>query len=760
MRCLGIVTDIAENGYSRKLGTSGGGRSHFDEFLSSEGISPLTEPNSLGSSSPQYWQSTSVPSSFPSDIVGSCMDANGITGPDILFLAPSTNSLPVYTGTVYEEGKSLQNLQNECDGSTDLYLMTISPELGVIQEITDAEKQMLCDIGYSLNDFPDCDCQRAAAIDFGVDPCGTDTYTVSFCPYSDDNNTIIIYESDLLSNDNGVAEITWIGPSLTTISSSIVPYGNGVLTDIGPGEYSFQPDHVGRHTLVYFYNKPDCGQTNIGVVYINAVLDPACEQLEEQICNDLESYLDCPSPLSSYSNCYDSEICVENPNPCNLVCNPAFCARLSMRWSLTSPEGIVSIPFGSNSYPGYVELPNWYKTHGRVSYVHYVSKDTGGGSVTMTNTNDNNGVVGSSGIMGTVSLPSSGNYLFSIESTGTSFSSFVFNTLGKYSVSLINSSLITPSDIFGFIEPEYDGIPLNIVAPTQIQTLGNIDWKRYGACFEVSDSDVNDYNSLWIKGLYGNNSIFVYDNVELIKDNFSAGEDEEYECNEAVTLGGEFCMLSGVTIEYDWSTDEETLLRYQVLDGEVTVLESNTDFDEISQILTVWPTETTTYYLERKLIDAGGINDFALCVTEDEVVIDVDCCPLPEFSFDEYCNIVEFQSNYEGSDFSWDFGDGTVSSEINPLHTYETEGTYEVVFSWGSENELCTNVNTQTIIVQTEDCNQGFSCEVCDEATNFGIDGEESYLPLEPGTYNNQTPIACMAKFTSKEIILLSIVNS
>ncbi len=99
-------------------------------------------------------------------------------------------------------------------------------------------------------------------------------------------------------------------------------------------------------------------------------------------------------------------------------------------------------------------------------------------------------------------------------------------------------------------------------------------------------------------------------------------------------------------------------------------------FQSTRQNNKVSPNVTTTYYVE---VESGG------CVVNDTVTVTVN--PSPSAAFTALPNsgcdslTVFFQSNASGSDsVSWDFGDGTTSTEHNPSHTYHA-GTYTVTLT-------------------------------------------------------------------------------
>lgn len=152
---------------------------------------------------------------------------------------------------------------------------------------------------------------------------------------------------------------------------------------------------------------------------------------------------------------------------------------------------------------------------------------------------------------------------------------------------------------------------------------------RLGLSFTANDS----YTGINFNGQYDvdHRSVFLMDDVELVEDNFSAGDDLfSAICNQVWTLGGDsFCMLSDVEIKYDWYKVDENgeiieppLLTYTELNG--TLSGPNT-FD-------VAPGTTTTYRLVRTIQSTSGpttLLDFCetlpdgseVCHDSDDIVV-------------------------------------------------------------------------------------------------------------------------------------------
>lgn len=108
-------------------------------------------------------------------------------------------------------------------------------------------------------------------------------------------------------------------------------------------------------------------------------------------------------------------------------------------------------------------------------------------------------------------------------------------------------------------------------------------------------------------------------------------------------------------------------------------------------------------------------------------------CPVADFEPSEYCNSMHFSwrttggGGYNGNTYSWAFGDGATSSQVEPDHVYAATGTYDV-----------------TLTVRYSDC----APSVIVKPVYFIKAGSFSYTPPSPvltgTTVNFSTPDASL----------------
>lgn len=110
-----------------------------------------------------------------------------------------------------------------------------------------------------------------------------------------------------------------------------------------------------------------------------------------------------------------------------------------------------------------------------------------------------------------------------------------------------------------------------------------------------------------------------------------------------------------------------------------------------------------TYHFKVAIADAGdGIYDSGVIIESQSFCtpasfLRVEFNPLAQESM-TYSFV---NSSERANDYFWDFGDGTYSSEANPIHTYTTPGTYEVVLR--GSNHCLDELYSQTLEVSTID---------------------------------------------------------
>lgn len=104
--------------------------------------------------------------------------------------------------------------------------------------------------------------------------------------------------------------------------------------------------------------------------------------------------------------------------------------------------------------------------------------------------------------------------------------------------------------------------------------------------------------------------------------------------------------------------------------------------------------------------------------------------PEIDFSVSGACedSMIEFTSTISGSinSLSWDFGDGQVSTQENPLHTYINSGTYQVTLE-ATNDSGCANSKVETIQIYSQ------------PSPNFSLDLPPFSCAGSPSQFNDLT---------------------
>ena len=122
-----------------------------------------------------------------------------------------------------------------------------------------------------------------------------------------------------------------------------------------------------------------------------------------------------------------------------------------------------------------------------------------------------------------------------------------------------------------------------------------------------------------------------------------------------------------------------------------------------------------------------------------EDFINVGIAPTADFTYNINNSSVQFNADTANASYlSWDFGDGSTSTETNPLHTYAEDGSYLVVLTVGNE---CGEVMVQeTLLIATQapialfEADMQIGCAPLEvQFTNLSSENAESFEWHFPG---------------------------
>ncbi|MCD4736248.1 MAG: PKD domain-containing protein, partial [Bacteroidales bacterium] len=135
-------------------------------------------------------------------------------------------------------------------------------------------------------------------------------------------------------------------------------------------------------------------------------------------------------------------------------------------------------------------------------------------------------------------------------------------------------------------------------------------------------------------------------------------------------------------------------------------------FTDISTGATSWswdfgdgasPASATTQGPHTVTYNTNGPKTVSLTINElvtetKDNYITVSPAPVADFTYSADNLTVQFTNNSTNANgFVWDFGDGNISSDNNPVHTYADEGTYNVSLTANYLN--CEDVTSQQVTV-------------------------------------------------------------
>ncbi|MEO0728107.1 MAG: T9SS type A sorting domain-containing protein, partial [Bacteroidota bacterium] len=662
MHCLGFASAFTAPGNFLGNTTPGGEGIYFpfDEFLTYNG-QPVIERSLPEGNFPLGGRFTFNDELLYDDLFGIC---GGDDGTHLIFNGEIAGGHRIYTGDQWEEGSSFSHLDGSCVANEDdfvEFVMNPNFPVGVDRRVLlDAELDILRTIGYNIN----CDAADYSVFDCDAADCAIGSAHNGTAVDDCDQGEPFVYEFSICPPDGGSIDIPLADILFNDPNAAVDGLAFAYTDDVSGGEVSLSADGTALvytattiGTKVIAYAGQGCGGqvSNTSLIYINVTVadDPDCLFF----CADIPTCAELDYPVEWGDNCETAADCPDNPDgPCrNLLCNGGFCGALAAEnLDLLYEERPGSFPFRriavfddftftNDAYV--VNIPGWTRASGSPDYI----TDDNGGAATLEHGIALGGVPDFSGqpnrnegVLTFLPFQPDRNYLFSFDIGAVSADNMNYNL----DVTLVHGAEFVPSpstESADPIGPTYEGNLQDVLSRSQDFPTAALG--RDGGCF----SPMEEFTALWIHipTMLTSSSYLVFDNMEIIEDNFSAGADLlSLQCGQTQTLGGEeFCMLSGPTMRYDWYELDEAgalieppLHTYTRINGVITG--ENT--------LTVAPIQTTRYRLVRTITDLGDLpEDFALCLTEDEVTITVtEQAPTAAFTWVETaCGEFDFTSD-------------------------------------------------------------------------------------------------------------------
>lgn len=674
---------------------------------------------------------------------------------NLLFSGEIPTGHTVFVGS-FSPGTSFSHLDGNCvHGSSNFVPFVMHPNFIEGDErrtFLDAELDVLRTIGYDINcnatDYSDFDCTTEECIVAAVgerpaleQTCLTnpDIFTLEICPPTALGEvTIEIPIATLLANDINAQGLAY----------ARVNDGNSSI-ELSSDETAliFSTTTTGLHDVTY-------AVTGCGGEISNDVLFTVRALLSD----DPDCLFFCPVPISgpelaannglSLSVTFDD--CVSSVN-CDLLCNGSFCGAVAGNSLDHLEEDLFAIeaPYkklpefafedfiysnSSGATPTEVFIGGWARASAAPWFISSAEEDAefNAGAVGILSALSSPGLENTAaGIISYVPFEPNTRYLLGVD-IGKLTNHFSAN------ISLLFGQSFTPSgQSIGAPPPLYDNVSQVVfsVVDDNTATYPN-DRFRLGIPFTATDA----YNGIYFNGQYNvdNRSVFLMDDVELMEDDFSAGDDLfSVHCNQVWTLGGEsFCMLSDMEIQYDWYRVDENggiiepaLISYTQLNG---ILTGENTFD-------VAPAVTTTYRLVRTIQSTTGpttLLDFCetladgseICHDSDDVVVFVENgAPSAVFSAAEG-DCGEYQLNADPSTENMNHEWSLITNGAPPQLFSNAYLPDDLILGNGDFTIIHTvtndcSVNTFELDILGVDCGTAFACPCDDPNTvNYNID--------------------------------------
>ncbi|PQJ69403.1 MULTISPECIES: PKD domain-containing protein [Polaribacter] len=323
----------------------------------------------------------------------------------------------------------------------------------------------------------------------------------------------------------------------------------------------------------------------------------------------------------------------------------------------------------------------------------------------------------------------------------------IYKFIKKFNRSVLALSFI----LLGFVSC-YDNGYEEFVPPT-----GNINNIQPSTLFTTS-TDANDNLTMVFRSYSTDAASYLWD--------FGDGTSST-EANPDYTYakGGEYKVKLTTTSTDGLVAVDSSIVAPVFVDFNFTSVDSKVTFENLtsgakSLVWSFGDGETVTWESEDTELDAD-YNPAYIYKTADTFVatltvttfLDVEVSvsknieglvlsTVPDFTFDVNSLEVQFtDASLFAVSYSWDFGDGTSSTELNPKHTYATKGTYNVTLTTTNEAGVSQSI-TQGVPVGGVDAT--FAAVILNGTIDEWVpgvyhkdDNNDAWEPVPPSKFKN-----------------------
>ncbi|MCG7546392.1 S8 family serine peptidase [Pseudoalteromonas sp. Of7M-16] len=247
-------------------------------------------------------------------------------------------------------------------------------------------------------------------------------------------------------------------------------------------------------------------------------------------------------------------------------------------------------------------------------------------------------------------------------------------------------------------------------AVLSVPTTAETAWGDYSFTVDATSGQLSQQKQVSLTVLPQGLRDFTYDNTTSvdIPDNNQAGVESKINIVDPITIFG-----SSVALNISHTYISDLLVTLTSPAGTVATLHNRTgggaddivgNFASDAFNGEVATGEWTLKVVDNATLDTGTLNNWSVTLTGIGEIADQP--PVSGFNFvREGLNVTFTDTSTDVNDDivsrAWDFGDGNVSDQQNPIHTFAASGTYDVALTV-TDSKGNTHTSTQSVIVSSD----------------------------------------------------------